>query len=101
MNPNDIVETEIDLGSSRKRKRMSVQQMQTLLIPSIRDRTVCTKPQMDSFFFNKPELYIEYVNNHAKMINFLHVTNDCVRKQQVERANSNLHHTTAATWADL
>ena len=58
--------------------------MQTLLIPSIRDKTVCTKPQMDSFFFNIPELYIEYVNIHAKMVNFLHVTNDCVRKHQVE-----------------
>ena len=101
MNPNDIVETEIDLGSSRKRKRISIQQMQTLLIPSIRDRTVCTKPQMDFFSLNKPELYIEYVNNHAKMINFLHVTNDSVRKQQVERANSNFHHATAAAWVEF
>ena len=55
---------------------------------------------MDSFIFNKPELYIECINNHAKMINFLHVTNDCVRKQ-VERANSNLHHATAAAWVEF
>ena len=53
------------------------------------------------FSLNKPELYIEYVNNHAKMINFLHVTNNSVRKQQVERTNSNFHHATAASWVEF
>ena len=97
---NDVLGTEIDQGSSRKRKRMSIQQMQGLLLPSIRDRTLCTKPHMDSFF-NKLEMYIECINNHPKMINFLHNTNDCVKKQQVERSNSSLHHATAAAWAEF
>ena len=81
MNSNDVVEGSIDLGINRKRKRTSVQHMQSMLLPKVRDESVCMKAHMDSFFYNMTEMFVEYVNNHQKMVSYLHISQECARRQ--------------------